>query len=371
MKLAGIPQCWGNMVRKGSLALALGLGLCTASASADVDFTITMNYDTTNTGQYGQYYNEFVDTFDTIEGMLQTWSGPRAIESLYDGFTIDVEFAGLDGAGGTIAQAGPTNVLRWGGPGYAKNSSRGAVATAGQMQVDIDDIAFFSASGQLQDIIMHEAFHALGFGTLWQDWGYRDRTGLGYIGPEGLKQYRLGTGNDYELFVPLEQTGGAGTAGGHWDSNDPYFVDFAEDRFEIMTGFAAPNGVRTWVSDVTLGQFRDLGYGVPGLDGGLPDGDWPDGGTTKPWDPGDGDDDGGVSDGPWGPGDGGGDDGSDSGDGSGGGTTPTFPTDNDGDGWVDLGGFGPAGFSSVPEPSSGMVIAALGILGVLGVRRRS
>lgn len=366
MKLAGIPRCWGSLSKKGALALALGLGLFTAPASADVDFNITMNYDTTGTGAYGQYYGLFVETFDNIEGILQTWSGPRAIESLYSGFTIDVAFEGLDGAGGTIAQAGPTNIITWGGGGKAKNSARGAVATSGAMSVDIDDIDYFASTGQLQDIIMHEAFHALGFGTLWQDFGYLDSTGFGYIGPEALAQYREGTGNPYELFVPLERTGGAGTAGGHWDSANEFFVNSGEDKFEIMTGYVAPAGVNSWLSDVTLGQFRDLGYGVPSLDGGVDDGDWPTGGGDKPWDPPTGDDDGGVSDGPsdpdspWDPGDG--DD-----DGSGGtGGKPSFPTRGDG-GWV---GGGRGGFSAVPEPGSGIVLAAFGLMGALGVRRR-
>lgn len=359
MKLVQMPQNWGKLVRNGALAFALGIGLLNRPAMADVDFTITMNYDVTGTGQYGQYYDDFRNTFDTIEGMLQTWSGPRAIESLYDGFTIDITFDAVDGTGGVIAFAGPTDILRWGGDRYAKGSPSGAVARAGAMTMDVDDIAWTLQSGTFDDVIMHEAFHALGFGTLWDDFRYRDPSGLGYIGPEALKQYRLGTNNPYAMFVPLEASGGGGTAGGHWDSRDKYFVDPSKDRYENMVGFNY--GVETFVSDVTLGQFRDLGYGVPGLDGGLPGGDWPDGsGPTKPWDPSGDDDDGSSrSDDDWGSGD-------DDGD------TPWNPGggSGDGDGWVDYPNGGWGGFSAVPEPGSATVLAAVSLLGALGVRRR-
>lgn len=365
MKRISVPQTWGALAAKGAVAFALGLGLMVSPASADVKFTIDMNYDVTGTGQYGQYMNDFTETFATIEGILQTWSGPRAIESLYDGFTIDVEFTGLDGAGGTIAQAGVTSQLDWGGPTSAKGSGRGAVATAGSMQVDTDDIAFYASTGQLRDVIMHEAFHALGFAPLWDEFGYRDASGLGYIGKHGVEQYRKATGDSFALFVPLEASGGGGTMGGHWSSDDPYFRDDSRDRNEIMVGFIAPPGVEAFISPVTLGQFRDLGYGVPGLDGRIPDDGWPTGGGTKPSNPSD-DDDGGVTD-PGFPGAGGGDDptGPDGPNGGGGGD---WPRSGDG-GWVDWGGSG-RGFSAVPEPSSGFVIGAMAVLGALGVRRR-
>lgn len=358
----------------GGWRLAFAAVVCVAtawsgSARADVPFTITMNYDTTGNGGFNQYSTEFRGALDTIENLLHSWSGPRAIEAQYSGFTLDVAFDDLDGAGGVLAQAGPDDVLRWGGPGYAKQGSRGAVARTGTATFDTNDMDFMAGAGLLRSVIIHEVFHALGFAPLWNDFGYRDRSGFGYIGPNALAAYREASGQPFAPFIPLEQMGGGGTAGGHWSMADPVFFDPRSGHADIMIGFVDPNMA---ITDITLAQFRDLGYTVPSLDGGRVDDIWPSGPVLpKPPAPdGDDDDDDGVSEPPF-PGDG--DDDGTTGPGRPG--WPSFPQGGD-DGWVDWGrnrgfgsGAGVSGLTGVPEPSSALVCfvatAALGL-----VRRR-
>ncbi len=365
---------------RGALVAALLTAvLCVAPAKADVPFRITMNYDVTGTGQFNQYFNDFSETMTQIEQLLVSWSGPRAIEAQYSGFTIDVAFEDIDGEFGILAMAGPTDVLRWGGPGYAKHGTRGAVVRAGTSTYDTNDMAFMAATGLLRSTIMHETFHALGFPGVWDDFGYRSQTGAGFIGPNALAAYREATGQDFAPFVPVETGGGAGTAGGHWSGDDPYFFNPQTGVGELMIGFATENA---FLSDVTLAQFRDLGYAVPSLGGGRSDDGWPSGPVTpKPPAP-DGEDD---------------DDGRSSPDGPGGPTDPTGPTGPGSpswpgmpsygdDGWVDWGGRGRAGFgggiggsgdlggmnglSGVPEPSSLLILAAAAGFHLAGRRRR-
>jgi hypothetical protein len=365
-------------LKRGAAALVLAM-IWALPAKADVPFTINMNFDATGTGQYGNLIGEFRGAMNTIESLLHSWNGPRAIEAQYTGFTLDVVFDDLGGPGGVLAQAGPTDILRWGGPGYAKHGTRGAVARAGTATFDTNDMDFMVGAGLLRTVIIHEVFHALGFAPLWNDFGYRDQTGFGYIGPNALAAYREASGQPFAPFVPLETMGGGGTAGGHWAMDDPVFFDPRRGYADIMIGFVDPNMT---ISNITLAQFRDLGYAVPSLDGGRVDDIWPSGPVTPrpPAPDGDDDDDDGVTDGPWGPGGDGDDDGS--------GTPsrprkPVWPGYGD-DGWVDWGGYGNGnsgldggfnggsggvGFSSaIPEPSSAWIL--LGVAGGFFARAR-
>lgn len=347
-----------RLVGLAVVAIALVQG---SAVRADVPFKITMNYDVTGTGQFNQYRTDFVETMSTIERLLVSWRGPRAIEARYTGFTIDVTFAGIDGNFGVLAQAGPRDVLRWGGPGYGKHGTRGAVVRTGATTFDTDDMAFMASNGLLRSVIMHETFHALGFPGVWNDFGYRSPLGPGYNGPNGLAMYRQQSGNRFAPYVPLETMGGGGTAGSHWSSADPYFFNPQTGVGEIMIGFASPDA---WLSPVTLAQFRDLGYLVPDLGGGRVDDFWPRGpGLPKTPAP-DDDDDSSTGD-PGIPG------------------VPPRPGTGGNGGWVDWGGRGQlgngsgnninasGGFSGVPEPTSALVlVVAAGFHFALNRRRR-
>ena len=74
-----------------------------------------------------------------------------------------------------------------------------------------------------------------------------------FTGTNAVREYNstfatTGTG------VPVENTGGQGTADGHW--RESVF------KTELMTGYAEPAGTSMPISRITVGQFADLGYTV-------------------------------------------------------------------------------------------------------------
>ena len=96
------------------------------------------------------------------------------------------------------------------------------------------------------DVVLHEMAHSLGFGSIW------DRLGLVtnglYTGQNALAEYLQmgGSGSG----IPVEQDGGSGTAGSHWD----------EETFnnELMTGYI--NEGFNPFSEMSAASFADLGY---------------------------------------------------------------------------------------------------------------
>ena len=148
---------------------------------------------------------------------------PEAVRSQLGPILITPTIAGIDGPFQTLAFAGPTEVFEFGGGGNPKNggtvgSNQIAIAQAGAMTVDEEDIPFMQAAGILVDVIIHEMGHILGFGTLWEDNGLTQAFGnvQHYVGEHGLNKYREESGEQFAQYIPLETAGGAGTAGGHW-----------------------------------------------------------------------------------------------------------------------------------------------------------
>ena len=171
-----------------------------------------------------------------------------------DGVVITADLTAIDGAGKILGSAGPC-ILR----------DADLLPAQGYMQFDTADLAALEANGQLQQVILHEMGHVLGFGSIWQvapgnglgsillldrsdpsDPVFRGKAALsalfGLAGPTGF----LGTA------VPVENTGGEGTAYAHW--RESVFGS------ELMTGWLNPGS--NPLSALTIDQFRDLGYVV-------------------------------------------------------------------------------------------------------------
>ncbi|HTM72421.1 MAG TPA: leishmanolysin-related zinc metalloendopeptidase [Pseudolabrys sp.] len=109
-------------------------------------------------------------------------------------------------------------------------------------------------SGVWDTVILHEMGHALGFaGIIFDNLGLVDSAG-NFIGTNAVAAYANGSS------VPLEQNGGAGTAGSHWDEATfaPSGVLMSD---ELMTGWVDPNQPIV-LSDTTVQAFADLGYQV-------------------------------------------------------------------------------------------------------------
>jgi len=163
-----------------------------------------------------------------------------------DDIVITATAKAIDGVSGILGQAGPTAVRPTGS----------GLPYEGMMQFDTADVANMVGNGTFDAVILHEMGHALGLGTLWSS--KQLVKGLGtvdptYIGAFALAEYNALIGRA-AAGVPVENTGGPGTAGGHW----------RESVFdtEIMTGYAEPRGVPMPISRLTVAALQDLGYTV-------------------------------------------------------------------------------------------------------------
>ena len=168
-----------------------------------------------------------------------------------DGETVDdvliiAEGADIDGRGQVLGQAGPTH-LRPGSAGAAA-----MLPARGEMTFDSADLAALEADGSLDDVITHEMGHVLGIGTLWVQKGLLAGSGTDdptFTGTGAVAEFAtLGGSGD----VPVENTGGPGTAEGHW----------RETTFgtELMSGFIGAAG--NPLSRMTAAGLGDLGYDV-------------------------------------------------------------------------------------------------------------
>jgi len=207
----------------------------TSGSSDGSGFNITINFNGTFSQQNHDYFVAAADQLTAIiAGDLPNVSvRSRGTVTNVDDIVITAELGAIDGSGGILGQAGPTS-LRTG-------SYLPATAT---MQFDIADVTDLGTA--FADVVLHEMSHSLGFGSIW------DRLGLvtngEFTGANALQQYHdvmHQTGN-----IPVEQDGGSGTAGSHWD----------EETFgnELMTGYL--NDGANYFTGMSAASFADLGY---------------------------------------------------------------------------------------------------------------
>lgn len=184
-----------------------------------------------------------------------------AITETVNGLLIFADLKPIDGVNGTLGQAGPCIV----------RDDFGFQPAVGTMQFDVADLPGLEATGRLNDVILHEMGHVLGFGTMWNF-----DPGPPFIGPNNPPNaFLVGAGTADPTFngnssraaflgavapgrtftgipVPVEGTGGPGTRDSHWRESTVLN--------ELMTGFLNP--VNNPLSAFTAGSFRDLGYVV-------------------------------------------------------------------------------------------------------------
>ena len=164
---------------------------------------------------------------------------------------IQTQIDEIDGVGDILGSAFPS-------AGKFGREERYLYAAGGSMTFDQADLEAIAAIGLLDDLILHEMGHVIGIGSLWSSSSvglpgfqelYEDGSGR-YYGQHALAAYR----EEFDpraQFVPIELDGGPGTANAHWNEED--LGD------ELMTGFISGE---TFISGVTLGGLRDLGYSV-------------------------------------------------------------------------------------------------------------
>lgn len=160
----------------------------------------------------------------------------------------------IDGPGGILGAAGPCGIR--GGSG---------IPYIGGMRFDADDLTtIVEPQGLLDELLLHETMHTMGFGTVWDLLGYLEDASVGnpgadtyFDGPAAIARFLEAGGDDYTAgnIVPVENDTdayGPGSLDGHW--RESVFGS------EIMS--PSVNLGTNPLSAVTIGQFEDLGYAV-------------------------------------------------------------------------------------------------------------
>lgn len=194
-------------------------------------------------------FNGFVTTpFDAATQCGVT--GVSALNEPVDDVFIYATVVPIDGAGKVLASAGACLI---------RSASRHAII--GVMRFDSDDIAGLVASGRLEATVLHEMLHVVGINaSIWDNKGIivgRATPETRFTGALGVAAcVTLGGAAVCPSSVPLENTGGPGTADSHW--RESVFDS------ELMTGFieGSVNGVArpNQYSLMSIQALSDVGY---------------------------------------------------------------------------------------------------------------
>lgn len=237
--------------------------------SATVGFDIVFDYTGNPTASQQAIFEAAEATW---EGIITGYQDTVFATTL----TISVDLSFIDGSGGTLGFAGPTNVRTGIGNNFL-------YASAGEMTFDSADVSDLEASGTFDDVILHEMAHVIGIGTLWSSSAvgapgrqelYVDNSGE-YTGANGVAAYNEEFAQS-GAFVPVELGGGDGTANGHWnevsdgayDTGITSLITGQDFKHEIMTGWLnAP----LYISNLTIAGMQDIGYNTIALTSVVPE----------------------------------------------------------------------------------------------------
>lgn len=203
-------------------ALAWAADRIRAGVTGDLGDVPVLNFDLSRCGVQGSTLSEVVD--DVI---------------------IYAMVVPIDGGGRVLASAGPC---------VQRTQSRFPVI--GVMRFDLEDITELSANGRLAPVVLHEMMHVMGLGSLWRDFlagsGTQDPR---FTGSKAAAECLAAGGMGYcsDGRVPVENTGGSGTAEVHW--RESVFDS------EVMTGYVETTASMP-LSVMTLASLEDLGYRI-------------------------------------------------------------------------------------------------------------
>jgi hypothetical protein len=253
---SGSPQ--GVSVSIAATALSVSF---TATAAPDpTSFNIGLQYLSTPTPSQRQAFTDArlrwqgAITGDLEDGLLQATAvcGPGSpdFNQEIDDVVILVSLVEIDGPGDILASAGPC----WVRDTY--------LSILGVMQFDTADLRTVESSGLLSTVVEHEMAHVLGFGLVWDSLALiadpslppASGTDPHFTGAQAINAFNSvgGTGYVAGAKVPVENSGGPGTADGHW--RESVFGS------ELMTGYV--NQGQNPLSVVTLAALADQGYAV-------------------------------------------------------------------------------------------------------------
>ncbi|MDE2664419.1 MAG: Ig-like domain-containing protein [Gemmatimonadota bacterium] len=172
----------------------------------------------------------------------------RHVETI-EGVMIVVAVVEIDGPLGTLGRAGPC---------WVRTAT--SLPLYGRILMDAADLNRLGA-GDLEELILHEMAHVLGFGTLWPRVGLlRDPASetsspdTHFTGPLAIAAFDAAGGTDYPgAKVPVENRGGEGSRNSHW--RDTVLA------LELMRPFQRL-GVAEPLSAITIQSLADFGYEV-------------------------------------------------------------------------------------------------------------
>lgn len=228
-------------------------------------------------GQTINLHDFFIEAQETFNERIIGYRSdvPRILLNQLNGAVISVALDDVDGVGNTLAFAGPQETVTFDSAAnniftVLRGGRAWAFTTIGAMTIDINDICLMAMEEIFVETIVHEAMHAIGFGTLFEAsrfnnatnlFGQRNFTFNGFT----LPRYRIDSQIPFAQFIPLNQADG----GGHWDPFDPFFDQVQNGMRDIMHPFAPPPGTETFISGPTWAMFADLGYIVRGVNAPL------------------------------------------------------------------------------------------------------
>lgn len=184
-------------------------------------------------------------------------SGTPMLTETIDDMIVYGAVLPIDGPGKILGSAGPCLIRGTGGSKVNRQT------LIGVMRFDAADVDTMIAQGTLQDVIQHEMLHTVGLGTLWNTYGVLAGGGTSesrFVGALGVSAcVNLGGAPICPGSVPVENTGGPGTADGHWRE--------AVFKSELMTGFVTHpspgfTGILNPFSVMSIQSIGDLGYVV-------------------------------------------------------------------------------------------------------------
>ena len=246
---------------KSWLPAVAALLMFSGQAYAGNIFDITLNFGGGLTSSQEAIFSSAEATWESIITGYVGGANPLAGETLI----INASGEDIDGSGGILGSAGPSGALFDTGFYYTNG---------GSMRFDTADLAALESSGRLLDVILHEMAHVIGFGTMWDpysDYGLGggqdvyDESDFEFTGAHALAAYQAEFTQPGATAIPIEQGGGSGTAGGHWNENDggagqigiTSNITGKDLAHELMTGWL---NTPTFISDMTKASFIDIGY---------------------------------------------------------------------------------------------------------------
>ena len=206
-------------------------------ADPSAGFNITIEFK--GTGWTQALHDIFVAAADRLTDLIVGEIANVTVRSkgslqVVDDIHITAELGNIDGAGGILGQAGPTAVR-----------TANSLPVTAVMKFDIVDVNAMGLA-VFEYVVLHEMAHSLGLGSIWSRLGLVSN-GL-FTGENALAEF-LAMGGEGSG-IPVEQDGGSGTAGSHWD----------EETFgnELMTGYI--NAGQNFFTAMSAASFADLGY---------------------------------------------------------------------------------------------------------------